>query len=145
MKLYEQVFQKIRVGTPVRQIQQELNLPLSRLQRVLRSKRFQRYMEIQRETTRAFVALSAADQVGWIVERLWQLFHGRNEDSARKVCYALLNTLLDGRHNRPLSSTVPNVLAPDAMVEEFVAACRSAAEKNKPDESEIAIPEHSRE
>jgi hypothetical protein len=129
MKLYKKVFDLLRSGVSVPQILEELRIPPSRLRRIMQSKRFIEHMELQREATRAFMALTTADQAFWIVRRLRELSEGRNEDSARKVCYALLNTLLDGHHGRPLSSTTPNVHTPEDLPADIITASTNANPK----------------
>jgi hypothetical protein len=134
MKLYEEVFERLRNGVSVMQIQEELRVAPSRLRRILHSKRFRRHMVLQREATRAFLALTTADQAYWIVKRLREISEGRNEDSSRKACYALLNTLLDGRDDHALGSTTPSVHTTDNVTAPFAAACRAvlaSADKRK--------------
>ena len=134
MKLYERVFNRLRFGETVLQIQQELHLPPSRLQRILHSKRFQHHLELQRESTRAFLSLMAADMAYWTFKRFADLMDGRNEETTRKVCLALLNTLVDGRHSRPLSSSAPKVHQAADLPAEFLAACQSALASAKKQE-----------
>lgn len=129
MGMYEEVFDRLRNGVNVPQILEELRIPLCRLRRIMHSRRFRHEMELQREATRAFMALSTADQAFWIVRRLRELSEGRNEDSARKICYTLLNTLLDGHQGRPLSSTVPNVHSPEDLPGDILAAASDTNRK----------------
>ncbi len=80
----------IRCGLTAEEIIQRLEVPPSRLRRMLGSKRLRRRLSLTEEVSLEVASHRTAGRVGAMTERLVELAYGDKPETARKACVALL-------------------------------------------------------
>ena len=87
---YKNVLGMVLVGSTARQIQDELKLPPSRLERILESPCFQRELKLAQQVTQMSLTLRATDHADWAFHKLADMMNSRRDESSRKACMAVL-------------------------------------------------------
>ena len=90
MASYKDLLSLIRKGTRGEEILRRLNVPPSRLRRLLGSKRLWQALKLERELSSIVIAHSAAGSVKDMVDRLVSLAHSESEETSRKACLAMV-------------------------------------------------------
>jgi DNA-binding MarR family transcriptional regulator len=87
---YRDLLKLLRKGKKPSEIMEELEIPPSRLRRMLASEGFKREIKLEKQLTRTMTSLQSARGSLAALERLGQLLLAENEETARKVCMSLL-------------------------------------------------------
>jgi len=87
---YKDLLALIRKGTRGAEILRRLDIPPSRLRRLLGSKRLWQELKLERELSSIVIAHSAAGSVKDMVDRLVSLAHSESEETSRKACLAMV-------------------------------------------------------
>jgi hypothetical protein len=98
-------------GCTVREIQEEHHLSPYFLRRIIRGKRFQEYVQLQKEITRVFMALGSAEHMYYALTKLADVMAASHPESIRKACTTLLR---HGLSEKLLPCPFPGTQAPDA-------------------------------
>lgn len=91
MPRYQELLALIRSGKTPQEIMKHLSLPPSKLRRMLKGKRLNACLKIERELTGLIVSHCTVTRVHDVIKRFVELMEAANPETARKVCLALIS------------------------------------------------------
>lgn len=91
MPCYKELLALIRKGKSPQEIMKHISLPPSRLRRMLKGKRLNACLKIERELTGVLVEHCTVTQVYDVIKRFVELMEATNPETSRKVCLALIS------------------------------------------------------
>jgi len=101
MPSYKDLLMLIRSGKPPLEIIAQLDVPPSRLRRMLHGKRLQAEIDLERQLASAVAGYKTTAGAGEVVGKLSRLTRTKSPETVRKVCLALLNEAIRSQGEAP--------------------------------------------